>query len=372
MTANRRQFVRTLAGASGGLYVFGPPVSARLVLLIALCFGAATTVAADPTDDFVRQQIKRQRIPGVAIAVVRDGAVIKEGGYGVADLKTGTPVTPDTVFKIASVSKQFMAAGIMLLVQDGRVRLDDPVGRHMPEVPGSWAGITIRHLLSHTSGLPREAPGWAPSSTSDAADIRTAFSTPLRFAPGTKWEYSNLGYTVAGEIIVRVSGRPWPEFMTERVFRPAGMLATRTTTITEAIPNRAAGYSDNDRLLEAQDWAAVRPGGGFLSTVRDLARWDAVLYGDSILAEASRREMWTAMALADGSSALYGLGWFIHRPGARRQVWHSGGMPGFKAQLHRYLDDRVTVIVLINLDDADDDTIASGIAELYLPNRDQR
>ena len=334
-----------------------------------MCVAAAATAAADPTDDFVREQMKRQRIPGVAIAVVKDGVVVKAEGYGAADRKTAVPVTPDTVFKIASVSKQFMATGIMVLAQDGRLTLADPVGRHIPDVPESWAGITIRHVLTHTSGLQREAPGWTPSSTNDAEVIRTAYAVPLRFAPGTKWEYSNLGYTVLAEIIARVSGRPWPEFMTERIFRPAGMLATRTTTVTEPVPNRASGYSDNDRLLDAPDWAAVRPGGGFLSTVRDLARWDAVLYGDSILSEASRREMWTATALADGSPLLYGFGWFINRPGARRQVWHSGGLPGFKAQLHRYLDDRVTVIMLMNLDDADDDSIAFGIAELHLPDR---
>ena len=341
-------------------------------VLIAVWLGATATVAADPTDDFVRAQMKRQRIPGLALAVVKDGVVIKAEGYGVADRKTAAPVTPDTVFKIASVSKQFMATGIMLLVQDGRVRLDDDVGRYLPDVPASWAGITVRHLLSHTSGLQRGAPGWTTASSNDAEDIRSAYPVPLRFAPGTKWEYSNLGYTVLAEIIARVSGRSWPEFMTARVFRPAGMLATRTTTVTEPVPNRASGYTDNDRLLEAPDWAAVRPSGGFLSTVRDLARWDAVLYGDSILSEASRRAMWTATTLADGSSALYGFGWIINRPGARRQVWHSGDLPGFKAQLHRYLDDRVTVIVLINLDDADDDTIAAGVAELHLPDRDVR
>ena len=120
--------------------------------------------------------------------------------------------------------------------------------------------------------------------------------------------------------------------MTERVFRPAGLLATRTTTTSEPVPNRAAGYSDNDRLVDAADWPAVRPGGAFLSTARDLARWDAVLYGNSILTEASRRDMWTTMPLADGRRALYGLGWHVNRPGARREVWHSGGLPGFKSQ----------------------------------------
>jgi CubicO group peptidase (beta-lactamase class C family) len=135
------------------------------------------------------------------------------------------------------------------------------------------------------------------------------------------------------------------------------------------VPNRAAGYSDNDRLLDAEDWPAVRPGGGFLSTITDLAKWDQVLYTDRILIEASRRDLGTGVTFNDGSPVLYGLGWFVNRPAARRQIWHSGGLPGFKAQFHRYLDDGVTVIMLINLDDADDDSIAAGVAELYLPDR---
>ncbi|HZI78574.1 MAG TPA: serine hydrolase domain-containing protein [Vicinamibacterales bacterium] len=339
-------------------------------LLVLVVVGGAVAAGADPTDDFVRQEMQKQRIPGLALAVIKDGVVIKAAGYGVADRKTAVPVTPDTVFKIASVSKQFMATGIMVLVQDGRVSLADSVERFIPDVPPEWRGITIRHLLSHTGGLGREGPAWRPSwGQSDSEVIRSAYAVPLRSVPGTKWEYSNLGYTVLAEIIARVSGRPWGEFIAERVFRPAGLLATRTTTTTERVANRASGYSDNDRLLDAEDWPAVRPGGGFLSTVLDLARWDAVLNGSSILSEASRQEMWTATALTGGTPALYGLGWHVNRPGARRQVWHSGGLPGFNSQFRRYLDDGVTVIVLINLDDADDDSIAAGVAELYLPKK---
>jgi D-alanyl-D-alanine carboxypeptidase len=342
----------------------------RLAPLFALVLLVGVSVAAaDPTDDFVRREMQKQRIPGLALAVIKNGVVIKAAGYGVADRKTAAPVTPDTVFKIASVSKQFMATGIMVLVQDGRVSLADTIDRYIPDVPAAWRSITVRQLLSHTGGLMREGPGWTPSSTSDIEVIRSAYSAPLRSRPGTKWEYSNLGYTVLAEIMARVSGRAWPDFMTERVFRPAGMLSTRTTTVTETVPNRAAGYRDNERLLDVEEWPAVRPGGGFLSTITDLAKWDQVLDTDRILTEASRREMGTATTLGDGSSATYGFGWFVNRPAARRQVWHSGGLPGFKAQFHRYLDDGVTVIMLINLDDADDDSIAAGIADLYLPDR---
>lgn len=338
------------------------------IVLAAFMALAPAWANADPTDDFIRAEMKRQNVPGVALAVVERGVVVKAAGYGVADRKTGAPVTPDTLFKIASVSKQFMAAGVMLLVQDGQVALADTVDRFIPDVPAPWRTITIRHLLSHTGGLTREGPGWTPTSVSDIDVIRSAYGVPLRSTPGTEWEYSNLGYTVLAEIMARVSGRPWSEFIAERVFRPAGLRATRTTTV-ERLPNRAAGYRDNDRLIDAEDWLAVRPGGGFMSTVLDLAKWDAALDGTTILSEASRRAMWTETPLADGTFAQYGLGWFVSRPGARRQVWHSGGLPGFAAQMRRYDDDRVTVILLMNLDDVDDDSIAAGIAELYLSDR---
>jgi CubicO group peptidase (beta-lactamase class C family) len=337
------------------------------VLLVALALCVARSAHADPTDDFIRAEMKRQNIPGLALAVVKDGVVVKAAGYGVADRATNAPVTPETVFKIASVSKQFMAAGVMVLVQDGRLSLADTIDRHIPDVPAAWRVITIRQLLSHTGGLMREGPGWTPASTSDLEVIRSAYGAPLRSTPGTKWEYSNLGYTIAAEIMTRVSGRPWPEFIADRVFRASGLGATRTTT-PERLPGRAVGYSDNDRLRDAEEWSAVRPGGGFMSSVRDLAKWDAVLYGNTVLSEASRREMWSATPLADGTSATYGLGWFVSRPGARRQVWHSGGLPGFHSQMRRYSDDRVTVIVLMNLDDADDDAIAVGVAEQFLPS----
>ena len=337
--------------------------------VVALWIVSGAAAYADPADDFIRAEMKRQNIPGLAVAVVLDGVLIKAAGYGVASLKTREPVTPDTVFKIASVSKQFVAAGIMVLAQDGRLAVDDRVSRHIPGVPAAWNGITIRHLLSHTAGLVREPPAFDPfKTTSDAELIASAYATPLRSSVGEKWEYSNLGYNILVEIITRASGRPWGKFIAERVFMPAGLTATRTTT-TQPLPNKATGYSDNDKLLEAEDWLAVRAGGAFMSTVLDLAKWDAVLYGDSVLKEATRTQMWTPTGLKDGTTATYGFGWFINQPERRRQVWHSGGLPGFKAQFHRYLDDRLSVIVLMNSDDADDDTILAGVANLYLPDR---
>jgi CubicO group peptidase (beta-lactamase class C family) len=340
------------------------------VLVAVLSLAPAAAAWADPTDDYVREQMKRQNIPGLALAVVRNGTIVKVLGYGVADLGTKIPVSPETVFKIGSVSKQFVASAIMLLAQEGRLAVDDPVSRHIPDVPPAWRPITIRHLLTHTAGLVREPPAFNPDVVqSDEELVRSAYSVPLRFAPGEKWEYSNLGYGVLVHIVSRVSGLPWSQFIRNRVFTPAGMLATRTTTKTEPVANRARGYTDNDTLTDAADWAAVRPGGAFLSNVLDLARWDAALYTDAVLRESTRRAMWSPVTLNDGTSQPYGFGWFTNRPGQRRLVWHGGGLPGFVSQYRRYVDDGVTIIILMNSDDVDDETIAFGVAELHLPEQ---
>ena len=342
-----------------------PLASCVLVLWVA----ALGVAYADATDDFIRAQMKAQNIPGLSLAVVKDGVVIKAAGYGVADRKTSTPATPETVYKIASVSKQFIATGIMLLAQEGRLGVDDPVKKFIVDVPAAWTPITIRHLLTHTAGLVREPPAFNPFRTDTDADlIKSAYATPLVFTPGEKWQYSNLGYVMLAEIMARVSGQPWSQFMTEKVFRPSGMSATRTTT-TDPLVKKATGYSDNDKLIDAPDWPAVRAGGAFLSTVLDLAKWDAVLRTNAILTEATLVQMWTPTTLNDGKPYVYGFGWHTSRPGQRRQVWHSGGLPGFKAQYHRYINDGVSVIILMNIDDADDESIAVGVAELYLPDR---
>jgi D-alanyl-D-alanine carboxypeptidase len=283
---------------------------------------------SDNIDDFIRDQMTRQNIPGLSLAVVKDGTIVKAAGYGVADRKRQTATTPETVYKIASVSKQFIAAGIMLLVQEGRLGLDDPITKYLDGAPVAWTGVTIRHLLTHTSGLVREAPGFDASRIqSDADVIRTAYGSPLRFAPGEKCEYSNLPYFILAEIIHKVSGRAWTEYLREKVFEPVGMQSTYPTNTRERVQNRATGYTDNDRLTPADEWTALRPSGAFLSTVLDLAKWDAALYTDRILTDASRRQMWTAVTLNDGSSCQYGFEWPVGTLPQRTRNWRRDSRP---------------------------------------------
>jgi CubicO group peptidase (beta-lactamase class C family) len=332
---------------------------------------AATVVAdADQTDDFIRAEMRRQNIPGLSLVVLERGEVIKAEGYGLANIKLQIPATPQTVYKIASVSKQFIAAGIMVLVQEGRLGLNDSVRTYLEGTPPEWNGITIRHLLTHTSGLVREAPGFDPfKAQSDAAVISTAYSLPLRFAPGEKWEYSNTGYFVLAEVIRTVTGRPWPEYLRDAVFTPSGMNTTWPTNTTERVPNRAQGYVDNDALRDAPEWLALRPSGAFLSTAMDLAKWDATLYTDKVLRESTRRQMWTPVTLNDSSSYPYGFGWMFLDVNGYRLVHHPGGMPGARADVARFVDEGLTIILVMNLDDVDINTLVTGVATRYLPAR---
>lgn len=335
--------------------------------VLLLCLAPRLLAAqSDRTDDFVKAEMRRQNIPGLSLVVLRHGNVIKTAGYGFSNIKNRTPATPETIYKIASVSKQFVAAGILSLVQAGQLDLDDPISKYLKDTPAAWSGITIRHLLTHTSGLVRESPGFDPFKVQpDEAVIRAAYAVPLLSSPGAKWEYSNLGYFVLAEVIRVVTGRPWADYLNERIFSPLEMNSTYPTNTTVALANRAQGYVDNDALRDAREWPALRPSGAFLSTVLDLAKWDAALYDSRILADTIRRQMWTPVTLNDGSSARYGFGWILANVRGHRLVHHPGGMPGARADIARFVDDELTVIVLMNLDDVDIDAIVLGIATLY-------
>ena len=259
----------------------------------------------------------------------------------------------------------------MLLVQEAVLNIDDPIAKHLDDLPPSWRSITIRHLLTHTSGLVRDAPGYDQyRDREDSEVIKTAYSLPLRFAPGEKWEYSNAGFSPLARIITKVTGRPWTEYLAEKIFRPAGMISTHPINTRVPLPNRARGYADNDTLKQADQRRALLPSGGFLSTVVDLAKWDALLDSDGFLTEATRRQMWTPVTLNNGTTYPYGLGWELDGQGAvkgRRVVRHGGSVIGFRSEFARFVDDRLTIILLMNLHDVDWQTIVRGVAALHVP-----
>ena len=335
------------------------------VLLLTL----SVAVQADKVDDYVKAQMERQHIPGISIVVIKDQKIIKSMGYGLANVELNVAATPDTVYKIGSVSKQFIATGILLLIQDGKISLDDNVGKFLDGTPDAWKPITIRHLLTHTSGLVREAPGFDPLKIQNDADvIKTAFSLPLRFTPGEKYEYCNVGYFTLAEIITRVSGKPWGDFLHERVFAPLGMNSTRTTNMTELVTNRANGYVwRNGKLQNAGIYFALRPSGAFLSTVQDLAKWDAALDAGKILKQSTLEQAWAPVKLNSGNTHPYGFGWELAPVAGHKQINHGGSLPGFRAQLTRLVDHKVTVAVLTNGDNANAAAIAIGVANFYVP-----
>jgi D-alanyl-D-alanine carboxypeptidase len=340
-----------------------------LLLALVLGVGASATARADRVDDYVTAQMDKQHIPGVSIAVLKNGKAVKVKGYGFANLEHDARATPETVYEIGSISKQLIAAGILRLNEAGKVDLDDSARKYLEDAPESWQAITVRHLLTHTSGLVRETPGFQVNAQTDIDVIRAAYSVPLSFLPGENFQYSNIGYSVLAEIITRAAKEPWPQYMHEHVFAPLGMRATRTTTVEDLVPRRATGHVWADgKYQNAQEPLGVRPSGAFLSTVRDLAKWDAALYSDQVFSAQQRELMWTPAKLNDGSTKPYGFGWEIGKIGPHRLVHHAGTMWGFRSDISRFVDDRLTVVVLTNVFGALPEKISAGVASFYIPD----
>jgi len=336
-------------------------------LLLLLLFLLVPRLAlADQADDYVARWLADFHVPGVALAVVKDGQIVKMQGYGRANREAREPVTADTVFKIGSVSKQFLATGIMLLARQGRISLDDSISKYFDDLPSPWTSITIRQLLSHTAGLPRESPRFdGMKQTTDIEIIRGAYAVPLNALPGEKYAYSNVGYYVLAELISRVSREPWVDYMTEQVFKPAGLHPVFTTNA--AVPGRARGYTGNDNGKAAGDWVALRPSGAFMTSIRKLVAWNAVLDSDRILTTAERQQMTTAAPLRNGAVAPYGFGWHVEQFNGHRYIWHGGGLPGFSSNFARFPDDRLTIIALSNGDDVDMGALIAHLALMFLP-----
>ena len=336
-----------------------------LVLLLA----ASVAVRADKTDDYVKAEMQRQHLPGLSLVVIKDQKIVKVQGYGLANVELNVPATPETVYKIGSVSKQFIATGIMMLVHEGKLKIDDPVSQYLEGTPETWKPITIRHLLTHTSGIVREAPGFDPMKIQNDADvIKTAYPLPLRFTPGERYEYCNVGYFTLAEIIRKVSGKSWGDYLGERLFKPLGMNATRTTDMRDLVPNRANGYVWRDgKFQNAPVYLALRPSGAFLSTVVDLAKWEEAIAKEKVLKQSVFDQMWTPVKLNDGKTGPYGFGWQLDDVAGHKLINHGGSLPGFRAQYARFVNDKVTVIVLTNGDNANAFSIARGVANVYIP-----
>ncbi|MCM2316140.1 MAG: beta-lactamase family protein [Thermoanaerobaculia bacterium] len=348
--------------------------------IVAITLLFSRPLFCDEIDRYVESRIRELHIPGASIAVVRDGKLVKAQGYGRASLELNAPATKSTVYEIGSNTKQFTAAAVMLLVEEGKVGLDDTLTKYFPATPPAWKDVTVRHLLTHTSGIRNHVgvPGYMDVfrtnlsfETTPARDelLRMFFELPLEFQPGETWAYDNTGYYLLGVIIEKASGQSYWSFLETRIFKPLGMTSTRSTDPRPVVANRALGYGWTKGSFENRPVlypAIAFSAGSMLSTVEDLAKWDAALGSDALLRRSTRELMWTPAAIRGAAPAPfdYGFGWFVDTYNGRRVVLHSGGTPGFSSAIHRWIDDGITVVVLTNHTDRIVDQLAVDIAGL--------
>jgi CubicO group peptidase (beta-lactamase class C family) len=339
---------------------------------LAILHMATSAMAEDAVDKFIQAEMEKQHIPGLSLLVARSGRVIRAQGYGLSNVELQVRVKPDTVFQSGSVGKQFTATAIMMLVEDGKVRLEDPIKRYIKESPATWNQVTVRELLSHTAGFtdyPKKFDFRKDYTEPELLKIVTGI--PLAFEPGTKWSYSNLGYLTLGIMIHRVTGKFYGDFLQERIFRPLGMTTTRIMSESDIIPNRAAGYQLVKGVLKNQDWVSptlnTTADGSLYFSVLDLAKWDAALYTQKLLKRSSLEEMWTVTKLKNGKEnpGHYGFGWFVANIAGKRVLRHEGEWQGFTSFITRHINDQTTVVLLTNLAGATLEPVAERVAEMY-------
>jgi len=343
-----------------------------LVLLLLLLFSSA--LFADQVDDRVNARMADHHVPGAAVAVIKNGKIVKMRGYGLASIEFAVPVSTKSVFEIGSVSKQMTAAAIMLLVEDGKLSVDDPVSKYLANTPEAWKEVTIRHLLTHTSGVKSytSLEGFDLIKRQKVDDfIKKLSPYPLEFTPGERNIYSNSGFTLLAYVIETVSGKKYMDFMQERIFRPLGMVHTADRDPQYIIPNRATGYEWNGDRYTGRSWdlTDLIGAGTIVSTIEDMIKWDLALRDDKFLKPESRKMIWTQFTFNNGQPSPYGFGWRISDVRGHKLIGHTGQTAGFAAANYRFVNDDVAVIVLTNSGESDlGAAIAMDVAKVFLPS----
>ena len=345
-------------------------LSILLLALTSICVAAQDV--SHKVDDYIAAEMKAGKVPGLSLAVVKGGTLVKLKGYGFANLEHMVPVHTDTLFQSGSLAKQFTAMGVLMLVEQGKVALDDPVSKYFPNTPPAWKDIKVRNVLSHTSGIPDYEEGGVNRDfhldyTEDQL-LAMAEKMPLNFTPGEKWKYSNTGFTLLGILIHKVTGQFYGDFLREHIWQPLGMETTQVIDNDAIIPNRAEGYNLAKGELKHTYWVSptldATADGSLLFSAIDLVKWDAALRARKLLKPSNYDAWWTPMKLNDGSFAHYGFGWFIESAGGQKLIEHTGEWQGFQTQISRYGDD-LTVIVLVNLEEYNPKKLAHVVAEKY-------
>ena len=343
-----------------------PPRFALLVAcVLLLSLGASAQDLLPKIDEYMNAAVKVDRFSGT-ILVARDGKLIASKGYGMADLENDVPNTPETKFRLGSITKQFTSAAIMLLQERGKLSVQDSVCKYVAPCPEAWQPITLHQVLSHTAGIPNftSFPDYAKTMREPATTesvVARFRDRPLDFKPGESWSYSNSGYILLGYIIERVSGQPYEQFVRENIFAPLKMNDTGYDHTDAIIKHRARGYSRaGERLVNAayMDMSIPHAAGALYSTVGDLYLWDQALYTDKLLKQTSLAAIYTPV------KNEYGYGWGVSKMHNRTLYAHNGGINGFSTVILRFPVERATVIVLSNYEPAPTGNIARDLAAI--------
>ena len=327
---------------------------------------------ADPVDDAVKKLMAAHQIPGLVLQVAQHGQTVKTAAYGQANLEWNIPATPDTVFEIGSITKQFTAACILMLMQDGKLALDDPISRYLTNTPTGWSDITIRHLLTHTSGITNYTglDGFELSRhLTQAQFIAKIGDQPTLFAPGARFSYCNTGYNLLGFIVENVSGQSYWDFLTARILQPLGMTATVKREPSRILAQRAAGYDfvAGRRVNRDVNYTDLFSAGEIASTVGDVMKWNAGLASGKFLGDSSKAQWWTSGKLNDGTPIGYGFGWFLNPLAGHRCQAHGGATSGFSAANQRFPDDGLELVILTNSGEEGVATmVAQAVAKIHL------
>ena len=353
-----------------------PSTLVRVMLLCAASPASLLPAQGAPLDSvnrYVTAEMRRQKIPGLSIAIVRGDSILLARGFGFANLEHRVPATDSTVYQSGSLGKQFAATAVGILAQQGRLGLNDPITRWFPEGRGTWDSVRVRHLLTHTSGVPDYTDSMIDlrKDYTEEQLVRTAAQQPLDFPAGTSWSYSNTGYLLLGVIIHRVTGRFYGDVLRELLFKPLGM-GTRIISEADIVPNRAAGYRLVDGEVKNQEWVSpslnTTADGALYLTVNDLAKWAIALKQQRVPAGRVLEQAWTPVRLADGGTFPYGHGWALGPQRSHRRIGHTGSWQGFKTAMYRYPELDLSVAVLANLAEATPGPIAQGIAGILEPS----
>lgn len=377
------------------------------VLSLVLASAALAQSSGDLMDSTLKTKIDgvfapliRGNEPGAAMLVRKDGRIVFASGYGVRDLRSLAKIDANTNFRLASCTKQFTAMATMLLVHDGKLRYDEPLTEVFREFPAYGKAITIRHLLNHVSGLVdyeslmeqqerNSGAHWSEQNQIQDGEVLALLKqqSSTVFPPGTQWAYSNSGYVLLGLVVARVSGKSFGDFLRERIFAPLQMNGTLAYERGKnEVANRAYGHSREDDLWKQTDQSstsATLGDGGVYSSIADLAKWDEALARHTLLSEAEMQPAITPVKLSggakpkwprdsdrpEGTPVAYGFGWFLDPYRGHARMWHYGDTRGFHTYLERFVDDRVTIVVLCNRTDLDPEALAAKIAALIFSPR---